>query len=83
MKHLKLNPTKLKFKLKETFFMGNIISDTGLRADPAKVNAVTDMPTPRDKAAVLCFIGMVNFPHFARTSCSLSVTEQRYSPIAK
>ena len=61
VKHLKLNPTKLKFKLKETLFMGNIISDTGLRADPAKVNAVTDMPTPRDKAAVLRFIGMVNY----------------------
>ena len=61
VKHLKLNPTKLKFKLKETLFMGNVISDTGLRADPAKVNAVTDMPTPRDKAAVLRFIGMVNY----------------------
>ena len=60
-KNIKLNPNKLKFKMKDTLFMGHVISDTGMRPDPDKVSAITQMEKPRNKAAVLRFIGMCNY----------------------
>jgi hypothetical protein len=32
-----------------------------MRADPDKVAAITQMPTPQNKAALLRFIGMINY----------------------
>ena len=60
-KNIKLNPTKLQFKLTEVKFMGNIITANGMKADPDKVTAITAMPTPRNKAALLRFLGMANY----------------------
>ncbi|CAB4002182.1 Hypothetical predicted protein [Paramuricea clavata] len=59
--NIKLNAGKLQFKLKEVKFMGNIITSEGMKADPGKVSGIIQMPTPRNKAAVLRFIGMVNY----------------------
>ena len=58
---IKLNATKLQFKVKELKFMGTIISDQGMKPDPDKVAAITRMPRPQNKAALLCFIGMVTY----------------------
>jgi hypothetical protein len=41
--------------------MGHVISVDGLQMDPAKVTAITEMPTPTDKAGVQRLLGMVNF----------------------
>ena len=60
-KNIKLNPTKLQFKLTVVKFMGNIIIANGMKADPDKVTAITAMPTPRNKAALLRFLGMANY----------------------
>jgi len=60
-KTIKLNPDKLQFKLREIKFMGNIITDTGIRPDPAKVKAITDLEVPHNKSALLRFIGMANY----------------------
>ena len=58
---IKLNAGKLCFKLKEAKFMGIIISDSGLKPDPDKVAALTQMATPQNKPALLRFIGVVNY----------------------
>ena len=58
---IKLNAAKLQFKLKELKFMGTIISDQGMKPDPDKVAAITQMQAPENKAAFLRFIGMVNY----------------------
>ena len=60
-KSIKLNAGKLRFKLKEVKFMSTIISDNGLKPDPDKVAAITQMATPQNKPALLRFIGMVNY----------------------
>jgi len=60
-KNIKLNPTKLQFKVTEVKFMGSIITANGIKADPDKVTAITTMPTPRNKAALLRFLGMANY----------------------
>lgn len=58
---IKLNAGKLRFKLKEVKFMGTIISGNGMKPDPDEVAAITQMPTPQNKPALLRFIGMVNY----------------------
>ena len=59
--NIKLNAAKLQFKLKELKFMGTIISYQGMKPDPDKVTAITQMQPPKNKAALLHFIGMVNY----------------------
>ena len=57
--NMKLNAGKLQFKTKEVKFMGNIITSGKIKANPATVSAIIQMPTPCNKAAVLRFINMV------------------------
>ena len=58
---LKLNPEKLKFRLHELPFMGHKVSTNGLKPDESKIEAITSLPVPTDKKAVLHFLGMCNF----------------------
>ena len=72
-RNLKLNPDKLRFKLKEVSYMGHIIGENGVRVDPDKMSAIVNMPQPADTAAVQRLLGMVNFlsrftPHLS-TMC--------------
>ena len=60
-KHITLNKDKLKFKLLELSYVGHVISAEGLKPDPAKVEAILDMPSPSDKQGVRRFMGMVNY----------------------
>ena len=60
-KNIKLNPQKPQFKLKKVKFMGTILTDQGMKPDSDKVAAITQLPTPQDKPALLRFIGMVNY----------------------
>ena len=56
-----MNKDKLKFKLHELSYVGHVISAEGLKPDPAKVEAILDMPSPSDKQGVRRFMGMVNY----------------------
>nr|KAG5700543.1 hypothetical protein BaRGS_025255 [Batillaria attramentaria] len=57
----KLNRDKCTFEKEEVEFLGYLISGEGIRIDPSKVQAITDMPDPEDVADLRRFIGMVNF----------------------
>ena len=59
-KNLKFNPQKHQFKLSKITFMGHVTSDLGVKPDPSKVKAISDMPPPSDKQGVMHFCGMVN-----------------------
>ena len=56
---IKLNPEKVKLRLRDVPFIGHITSDKGLAVDPTKVRAIVEMPPPRDVAGVRCLLGMV------------------------
>ena len=43
---LKLNKDKLKLRQSEVKYMGQIVTPNGIRPDPEKVKAITDMPRP-------------------------------------
>ena len=42
-------------------YVGHVFTATGLRPDPAKVSAITDMPPPEDVTALQRFLGMVTY----------------------
>ena len=59
--NLKLNKEKCEFRLNELKFVGHIFSADGVRADPEKVEAISDMPSSRDKSDLRRFLGMINY----------------------
>ena len=59
--NLKLNKLKLKRAQTEVRFMGHLLTPDGLKADPAKVEAILDMPPPTDVKGLKRFLGMVNY----------------------
>ena len=60
---LKLNPLKLKICKISVAYVGHILTQNGVKADPGRVQAIVDMPAPSDKAGVQRFLGMVGYVH--------------------
>ena len=58
---MRLNPDKVRLRLTEVPFIGHVATNRGLRADPAKVKAIRDMPPPMDVAGVQRFLGMMQY----------------------
>ena len=58
---VKFNGKKFKFRVSEVKYLGNIISANGLKADPSKIQAITEYPQPSDKSDLSRFFGMVNY----------------------
>ena len=61
IKNIRFNPAKLKFKQKELKFVGHILTQEGIKADPEKTSAILKMQKPHDKQSLQRFIGMVNY----------------------
>ena len=55
-----LNPNKCEFSKSELKFLGHIINNQGVKADPAKTKAILDMQPPKNVSEMRCFIGMTN-----------------------
>ena len=51
---------KLQLRVNSVKYLGIIVSDEGIKPDPAKVSAIVNMPLPNDKAALRRLLGMVN-----------------------
>ena len=60
-KGIKLNSQKLEFKCKEVPFHGHLLTTEGLKPDPEKVRAITEMPRPEKQDHILRLNGMVNY----------------------
>ena len=72
-KGIKLNKEKLKLKQSEVTYVGHVISASGLKADPQKIEAVAQMPAPTDKQGVRRLLGTMNYlqkftPHLAQVT---------------
>lgn len=59
--NVKFNPEKFQCKKREVRFMGHIISDSGIKADPGHLKGIADMPVPTTKSEVRRLLGMINF----------------------
>ena len=55
-----LNSEKCQFNKRSIRFLGHIIDEHGIRADPDKTAAVRNMPTPTTITELRRFMGMVN-----------------------
>ena len=58
---VKLNAEKIRLRLTEVPFIGHMATKEGLCMDPAKVQAIKEMPAPRDVAAVQRLLGLAQY----------------------
>ena len=60
-KGIKLNDEKLKVGQSEVEYFGHILSKDGVKPDPKKVNAITDMKPPQNRSELETVLGMINY----------------------
>ena len=58
---IRLNPEKLRLRTTEAPFIGHVTTADGLRVDPDKVRAISEMPPPTDVAAVQRLLGLTQY----------------------
>ena len=58
---IKVKPSKCEFPEKETEYLGFIISEDGVKADPVKTQAIWDWTSPKTTQEVQCFLEFYNF----------------------
>lgn len=58
---LKFNPKKVKLRVPEVSYVGQVFSAEGLKPDPEKIRAISEMPPPSNKEGVLRILGTVNY----------------------
>ena len=73
---IRLNEDKLEVGLSEIKYFGHVLSDGGMRPDPAKISAIRDMPQPVNRQELETWFGMVNYlssfaPNLLKIMCPL------------
>jgi hypothetical protein len=58
---LKLQPRKCNFLRHEVSYLGHVVSDKGVTADPAKIERVASWPTPTTTKEVQQFLGFAGY----------------------
>ncbi|XP_055590304.1 uncharacterized protein K02A2.6-like [Uranotaenia lowii] len=58
---LRLKEEKCQFFAESVKYLGHIIDRTGIRPDPEKALAISNMPAPTDVATLRSFLGAVNY----------------------
>ena len=58
---LKLKPTKCKLVHKKVDYLGYVVSDSGITADPKKTSAIDNFPTPTDLKSLRSFLGLTSY----------------------
>ena len=56
--NLKLKVSKCRMLQREVHLLGNVVSDNGLKMDPAKIEAVATCPEPQNLKEVRSFVGL-------------------------
>ena len=56
---MKLNPAKCTFGVSAEKFLGFIVNNRGIEANPDKIKAVLDMPPPSNIKEVQCLTGRI------------------------
>lgn len=59
--NIRFNKRKCKFRLNEVKFLGHIVSAAGLKMDPERINAISDIKTPTTVKELQRFLGMVTY----------------------
>ena len=71
MKHgMFLKPKKCTIATHELHMLGHIISQEGIKTDPAKISAVSNYPAPTSKTEVQAFMGLAGYYRHFIPNCS-------------
>lgn len=57
--NLKMN--KIRLRKREILFYGHLLTNVGLKVDPMKTSAITNMPAPQNKQDLQRFLGMLTY----------------------
>ncbi len=60
-KNVKFSRGRLRYKIKQVKYMGHLIGENGQQPDPAKVEAINAMPTPKDHKGMQRLLGMIKY----------------------
>jgi hypothetical protein len=58
---MKLAPKKMHVGCRHVRLLGHIIGVDGIRADPAKVQALVEMPPPKSLSQLRAWLGLANY----------------------
>ena len=58
---IKLKKEKVTFCTNQVTFHGHLLTNKGIKPDPEKIKAITDMPVPTNRKAISRLNGMVNY----------------------
>ena len=59
--NLKLSSEKCEFRKQEITYVGHVLSSDGLKADPEKIRAVTQMKPPNNRKELRKFMGFIQY----------------------
>ena len=76
LRNLKLNKTKCQFKKQEIAYLGHVLTKDGLKPDPKKTQAISEMIPPMSREALKRFLGMLTYlakfiPNLSQTAAPL------------
>ena len=58
---MKIQPDKCEFLQKEVKYLGHLISKEGVKPDPAKIEAVSKFPQPKNQKNIRQFLGLAGY----------------------
>ncbi|KAL6319929.1 hypothetical protein AAG906_037005 [Vitis piasezkii] len=58
---LRLNPKKCIFGVSSRKLLGYMVSERGIEVDPDKIRVILDMPTPKTKKEIRCFLNRLQY----------------------
>lgn len=73
---IKLSKNKLQLAVKKAKYLGHVLTDEGIQIEDKKIDAITKLNSPKDRAEVQRFIGMVTYlakfiPNFSERTMPL------------
>ena len=82
---LRLKPKKCHLALHSVEYLGYVVTDQGIAADPKKVEAIREFPAPGDLKALRSFVGLASYyrrfiPSFSKIAAPLFALTKKDVP---